>query len=196
MEKPLVHTVRIPAAGLVFINGMSSAYSTDYPHELGGVVSERDYGRAVKEINATLADYWPCLLCFACGFGCCACTLGLSLFCPNLCISDVRVLPHPCAPGSARVPPLSARRSHIDPTRPPYPCPTPRITRLPAKAEGYLRQQLERINAERCFKSAGVRWDLRKSWAFPCPTSWIELSFCLPEQEADLLNLLDHEEEV
>ena len=89
-KSPLLHRVRIQPAGLIFINGMSSAYETEFPLELSGVVSEADFSRALTMINDLLKDYWPCLLCFGCGYGCCICTLGLSLFCPNLCISDVR----------------------------------------------------------------------------------------------------------
>jgi hypothetical protein len=50
-----------------------------------------EYTAAINQINNTLDDYWPCDFCFYCGYFCCPCTLGLSLFCPNLCISDVSV---------------------------------------------------------------------------------------------------------
>ena len=99
-KSPLLHRVRVQPAGLVFINGMSSAYETEFPLELSGVVSEADFSRAIAQINTVLADFWPCLLCFGCGYGCCICSLGLSLFCPNLCISDVR----PARPASERAP--------------------------------------------------------------------------------------------
>ena len=63
------------------------------------------------------------------------------------------------------------------------------------QAESYVRQCLDKINAQPCFKTAGVRWDLHKSCGFPCATSWIEVSFRLPEED-HLLSLPDHEEEV
>jgi hypothetical protein len=82
--------VKLHPSGLRFINGVSSSYDDGFPDELSGIMKESDFTAAINQINNTLTDYWPCMLCFACGFGCCLCTLGLSLFCPNLCISDVR----------------------------------------------------------------------------------------------------------
>ena len=81
-------SVRLPAVGLRFINGVSSAYARKFPRELRGVVRAEDFDRAVARVNGALADYWPCMLCFSCGYLCCPCTLGLSFLCPNICIGD------------------------------------------------------------------------------------------------------------
>lgn len=78
-------------------------------------MSEREFSRAMDQINNTLNDYWPCHLCFCCGYTCCACTLGLSLFCPNLCISDVS--PRMFIAGLCHIPIL------IRPPRPSPPAP-------------------------------------------------------------------------
>lgn len=54
-------------------------------------VKEEEFVMAINQINNTLADYWPCLLCVCFGYLCCPCTLGASLLCPNFCIRDVRL---------------------------------------------------------------------------------------------------------
>ena len=47
------------------------------------------FAHELKRINLNLTNFWPCKLCFYFGYICCPCTGGLSLFCPNICISDV-----------------------------------------------------------------------------------------------------------
>ena len=81
-------SVRLPAVGLRFITGVSSAYSRRFPPELRGVVPRAAFDRACQRVIGALADYWPCMLCFGCGYACCLCTLGLSFLCPNICIGD------------------------------------------------------------------------------------------------------------
>jgi hypothetical protein len=99
--------VKLYPTSVRFINGLASSYEDDWPFQLEGQVSDdlsshcmlmlalfmqikiEEYTAAINQINNTLDDYWPCDFCFYCGYFCCPCTLGLSLFCPNLCISDV-----------------------------------------------------------------------------------------------------------
>ena len=97
--------VRLYPTSVRFINGLASSYEDDWPFELEGQIKIEEYTAAINQINNTLDDYWPCDFCFYCGYFCCPCTLGMSLFCPNLCISDVsssaapsrliRISPHP-----------------------------------------------------------------------------------------------------
>jgi hypothetical protein len=94
-----------------------------------------EFTAAINQINNTLDDYWPCDFCFYCGYGCCLCTLGLSLFCPNLCISDVS----------------EHNKDHA-------------FFISVFQAEGYARKQIARLNDRVCFKRAGIIWDLKKSW--------------------------------
>ncbi|ETV92229.1 hypothetical protein, variant [Aphanomyces invadans] len=71
-----------------FISGITNRYDDDFPIELDGLVTEAQFSQAINQINNTLTDYWPCLFCVCCGYLCCVCTAGLSLLCPNMCISD------------------------------------------------------------------------------------------------------------
>ena len=54
-------------------------------------MTREDFETCINQINNTLSDYWPCCLCMACGYAFCVCTAGLSLFCPKVCINDVRI---------------------------------------------------------------------------------------------------------
>eukprot|EP00753_Platysulcus_tardus_P019841 PLAT7573.2.p1 GENE.PLAT7573.2~~PLAT7573.2.p1 ORF type:complete len:109 (+),score=4.24 PLAT7573.2:253-579(+) len=42
----------------------------------------------MERINSALTDYWPCLTAKTCGYCCCLCSLGLSLFFPRICVND------------------------------------------------------------------------------------------------------------
>ncbi|KAF0746287.1 hypothetical protein AaE_008181 [Aphanomyces astaci] len=71
-----------------FVSGMTNRYDDEFPMELEGMVPEAHFAQAINQINNTLTDYWPCFFCVCCGYLCCICTGGLSLLCPNMCISD------------------------------------------------------------------------------------------------------------
>ena len=80
--------VTLRADGQRAASGISSHYASGFPPELSGVVSRKRFDLDVSEINHALADYWPCPTCYIGGFLCCPCTLGMSLLCPNICLSN------------------------------------------------------------------------------------------------------------
>jgi len=79
--------VYLTAQGLRAASGISSNYNNTYPVELTGIVKEKRFKNDIQQINHALADYWPCPTCFIGGYVCIPCTLGLSLLCPNICVS-------------------------------------------------------------------------------------------------------------
>ena len=42
----------------------------------------------MKRLNSTLISLWPCDPIWNTSFICCPCTLGLSLLCPHICVSE------------------------------------------------------------------------------------------------------------
>ena len=80
--------VCLRGCGQRFANGMSNEYSSVYPRDLEGIVEESKFRSVMNEINDIMQTYWPCPFCFAFGWGCCLCTAGLSLLCPNMCVSE------------------------------------------------------------------------------------------------------------
>ncbi|KAG7380842.1 hypothetical protein PHYPSEUDO_006735 [Phytophthora pseudosyringae] len=80
--------VRLHPTRARFVTGVARAYEDDFPPELSHLVKETDFDVAINQINNTMQDYWPCFFCMCWGYGCCPCTLGLSLLCPNFCIRD------------------------------------------------------------------------------------------------------------
>ena len=81
--------VRVPAVGRRLPRGLASAYSESYPAGLLGVLSEQEWRDVITRFNHTLLSYWPCDLCFFGGVLCVPCTLGLSLWAPAQCLSEV-----------------------------------------------------------------------------------------------------------
>jgi hypothetical protein len=79
--------VYLSAQGLRAASGISSNYDNIFPVELNGVIEETRFKNDIQQINHALADYWPCPTCFIGGYLCIPCTLGLSLLCPNICVS-------------------------------------------------------------------------------------------------------------
>lgn len=74
-----------------FITGLSSEYECSYDSEvLSQYISESQFNFLFQSLNDELFSYWPCYTCFFCGYFCCPCTLGLSLLCPNLCITQAK----------------------------------------------------------------------------------------------------------
>ncbi|KAG6591097.1 Golgin subfamily A member 7/ERF4 [Phytophthora cinnamomi] len=69
--------------GEVFVNGLASSYDDEFPDSprLATVMTREDFAKAMATINDALLDHWPCLPCKGFGYGCCICTLGLSLYC-------------------------------------------------------------------------------------------------------------------
>ncbi|EGZ29541.1 hypothetical protein PHYSODRAFT_252631 [Phytophthora sojae] len=69
--------------GEVFVNGLASSYDDEFPgsQRLAALMTREDFAKAVATINDALMDHWPCLPCKGFGYGCCVCTLGLSLYC-------------------------------------------------------------------------------------------------------------------
>ncbi len=79
--------VYLRARGLRAASGISSHYDDTFPPELEGVVPPQRFEWDILQVNHALADYWPCPTCYVGGIVCCPCTLGLSLLCPNICVS-------------------------------------------------------------------------------------------------------------
>ncbi|GMF27342.1 unnamed protein product [Phytophthora lilii] len=69
--------------GEVFVNGLASSYDDEFPssERLAALMTREDFAKAVSTINDALMDHWPCMPCKGFGYGCCVCTLGLSLYC-------------------------------------------------------------------------------------------------------------------
>ena len=83
-------TAKLRRTGKWFVTGLGSSYDSRQPEELGHVDAHM-YSSALRQINSTLEDHWPCQMCYFCGFACIPLTLGLSLCIPNCCVADVRV---------------------------------------------------------------------------------------------------------
>ncbi|EEY64370.1 uncharacterized protein PITG_02953 [Phytophthora infestans T30-4] len=69
--------------GEVFVNGLASSYDDEYPEseQLRALMTREDFDKSIGIINDALMDHWPCMPCKSFGYGCCICTLGLSLYC-------------------------------------------------------------------------------------------------------------------
>ena len=71
--------------GKHFVNGISSCYDDTFPEELRGVLSEKEFGDVMRNLNDTIISFWPCDTCYIFGYVAAPCTLGLSLCCPGKC---------------------------------------------------------------------------------------------------------------
>ena len=85
-SRPLPRRERLAvlkATGEVFVNGLSSSYDDAFPasERLGALMTRDDFAKALRAVNDALIDHWPCVPCKSFGYGCCICTLGLSLYC-------------------------------------------------------------------------------------------------------------------
>jgi len=74
-----------------------SAYDDTYPNEMLGEgaarrVSAESFALQMERINTVLVDYFPCLLSQNIAYGCCLCTAGISLLCPFVCMSEVKMM--------------------------------------------------------------------------------------------------------
>lgn len=80
--------IRLYPIGETFVTGLSSSYDDTYPEECSNVLSEEEFDSAMKKINEALMDHWPCLPCSGFAYGCCICTMGLSLLCSSSMVSE------------------------------------------------------------------------------------------------------------
>ena len=81
--------VIVRPASKTWVNGLAQTYSELYDEDrLGGYIEQREYEQIMERINDMLINYFPCPLSWWCGYICCLFTLGLSLLCPYICISD------------------------------------------------------------------------------------------------------------
>lgn len=76
-----------PSSG-TFVNGIAKSYDDNFPSQLKGHITEHEFKVMMENINDMLYTYFPCLLCWTCGYLCCPFTLGLSLCCPLICVRD------------------------------------------------------------------------------------------------------------
>lgn len=83
-------TFIFPPSGKTWINGMANCYEVKYFHELTPYISEIELTIILIRINDEIFSYWPCPMCFAIGYGCAICTVGLSFLCPFICIRDAK----------------------------------------------------------------------------------------------------------
>lgn len=73
-----------------WINGLANTYEANYYPELDQFVDKLQVKNCINRINDDLYQFWPCPTCFAVGYCCVLCTLGLSFLCPYICISDAK----------------------------------------------------------------------------------------------------------
>lgn len=78
------------------MNGISSCYDDTYPEELRGVLSEKEFGEVMHNLNDVIMSYWPCDTCYIFGYVAAPCTLGLSLCCPGKCAGMAEQHAHQC----------------------------------------------------------------------------------------------------
>ena len=91
IPKSTKNCVIIPPSGKTFINGMANSYSMVYPEEyMSSMLDCKDFHNVMENINESICSFWPCCFCFSFGYGCALCTLGLSLCCPFICITEAR----------------------------------------------------------------------------------------------------------
>ena len=77
--------LRLPPIGSRWITGLRSSYFDEWDEDgitepLNGVIAQEDFERDMTVLNAALADHWPCLAAQSVAYGCCLCSLGLSMY--------------------------------------------------------------------------------------------------------------------
>lgn len=82
--------------GEVFVNGLASSYDDEYPEsaQLRALVTRDDFATSIALLNDALLDHWPCVPCTSFGYGCCICTLGLSLYCASTQVVEAETRLH------------------------------------------------------------------------------------------------------
>lgn len=84
-------SVRSGPTGKLFVNGISNSYDERYSSELEHVLTREEHSEIVRRLNSTLATYWPCSPVYFTGYIMIPCTLGLSLLCPMMCVSEAEI---------------------------------------------------------------------------------------------------------
>ena len=76
--------------GLLFVGGLANSYCVEYSNEINfeNVITEAELKQIIRAFNDQIQSYWPCTACYVFGIGAACCTLGISLFVPNMCISE------------------------------------------------------------------------------------------------------------
>ena len=75
--------VVVPAVGQKWVTGLSSSYFDEADFEflpLEGIMTQQDFERDMRTLNTALLDHWPCLTARSVAYGCCICSLGLSMY--------------------------------------------------------------------------------------------------------------------
>lgn len=77
--------VRLPPIGSRWITGLRSSYFDEWDEDgitqqLQGAITKDDFERDMAVLNAALTDHWPCLAAQSVAYGCCLCSLGLSMY--------------------------------------------------------------------------------------------------------------------
>jgi hypothetical protein len=80
--------IKLSPIGQRAINGVYSSYNPNFPAALEGIVPKQLYEKDMERFNHRMTDYWPCPFCFGFGYFCCLCTLGMSFYCPSMCVAS------------------------------------------------------------------------------------------------------------
>ncbi|BHF57170.1 hypothetical protein AAHC03_02037 [Spirometra sp. Aus1] len=79
--------VIIRGTGDITIFGMNNVFNEEFPSELQGKVAPEEYQETISRVNRKLRNSMPVnLKWLLCGFICCCCTLGCSMW-PALCVN-------------------------------------------------------------------------------------------------------------
>lgn len=113
----------------------------------------------MMRINDKLASNWPCTTLYFCGYACMPCTLGLSLCCPNFCISEAEVR---CALRLIR----QCSRDLSVPS-------APHLLALAMPRQSQVKEEIEQMNRTDIYRKKGISFRLRKT----CFHSWIEIHY-------------------
>lgn len=77
----------IRGSGDITIFGMNNAFSNDFPPELHGKVAPEEFQETISKVNSQLRRSMSInLKWLLCGFICCFCTLGCSMW-PAICVN-------------------------------------------------------------------------------------------------------------
>ena len=131
-------SIKLSPIGQRAINGVYSSYDSNFPPELEGIVPKVLYEKDMERFNHRLTDYWPCPFCFGFGYFCCLCTLGMSFYCPSVCVA-------------------SAEKFAVE----------------------YFDQQ---ANHRREYYDSQLKFRLVRQ----CCTSWVEVSYTIPQNNREL----------
>lgn len=82
--------INIQSTGQVFVSGIASYYDDNYyiDERIADILTEAEFSLMMNTINSTLESFWPCMPVYYFGYICMCCTIGLSLLCPRICVSE------------------------------------------------------------------------------------------------------------